>query len=88
MGKTISSLKSSDSKFKSLDPEVKLYIHNLEKENFKLQSIIVKIKVSDFSKSNEIIALNKEIKKLTSFQKNQVRIYLPEKEKLKPPPEE
>lgn len=88
MGKIISSLKSSDSKYKNLDPEVKLYIQNLEKENFKLQSIIAKLKVSDFSKSNEIIALNKEIKKLTSLQKNQVRIYLPEKEKLKPTPEE
>lgn len=50
---------------KNLHPDVKLYIRNLEKENSKLQSKIVKLGVTNISYTNKIIAMEKEIKALT-----------------------
>jgi hypothetical protein len=47
---------------KNLEPDVKYYILYLEKENLKLQRQIAKFQVSNFSNSNKIIAMEKEIK--------------------------
>lgn len=60
----------------NLEPEIKLFIIQLEKENLKLHEQIAKLKTSDISKSNKIKAMEKEIYKLTK-QSNNVIIYLP-----------
>lgn len=60
----------------NLEPKIKLFITQLEKENLKLHEQIVKLQVSDISKSNKIKAMEKEISELTK-QSNNVTIYLP-----------
>ena len=64
--------------FKNLEPDAVLYISHLENENLKLHSEIAKFQVTDFSKSNKIKAMEKEIVKLTKHTDN-VTIVLPYK---------
>jgi hypothetical protein len=47
------------SKLKASDPELKNYVLELEKENFKLQRQIAKLQVKDVSQQNQIPALKK-----------------------------
>lgn len=45
------------SKLNASDPELKNYVLELEKENFKLQRQIAKLQVKDVSQQNQITAL-------------------------------
>jgi hypothetical protein len=65
--------KSLTAKFKVCDPELKLYIIELEKENLKLHKQIAKLQVQNITYQNEITALKKAppkmIVKVTNYAK-------------------
>jgi len=61
---------------KDLQPDVELYIRQLEKENLRLQGQVAKLQVSGLFKSNKIKAMEKEISNLTK-QTSNVVLYLP-----------
>lgn len=65
--------KSLTAKFKVCDPELKLYVIELEKKNLKLHKQIVKLQVQNVTYQNEITALKKAspkiIVKVTNYAK-------------------
>ena len=61
---------------KNVEVDVVLYIGHLEKENIKLHSKIAKLQVANLSITNEKIAVEKELAKLTKYS-NKVKIFLP-----------
>jgi hypothetical protein len=71
---TLNRPKSLTAKFKVCDPELKLYVIELEKENLKLHKQIAKLQAQNVTYQNEITALKKAppqmIVKVTNFAKH------------------
>ncbi len=73
--KTSRSFNFSKPNLKNLEPDIKNYIQYLKAENAKLQKYILRLEMSDLSKTNKIKAMKKKIIKLVDNQR--VGIFLP-----------